>query len=44
MKKSGDNEPECNKFKRHFNTICPAEWVESFEEHQDNDVFMGITK
>eukprot|EP00500_Bicosoecida_sp_ms1_P003553 CAMPEP_0203813138 /NCGR_PEP_ID=MMETSP0115-20131106/4549_1 /ASSEMBLY_ACC=CAM_ASM_000227 /TAXON_ID=33651 /ORGANISM="Bicosoecid sp, Strain ms1" /LENGTH=118 /DNA_ID=CAMNT_0050721997 /DNA_START=39 /DNA_END=395 /DNA_ORIENTATION=+ len=42
MKKSGGDEAQCNKFRRHYRTVCPNEWVENWEDHIDAGVFMGI--
>ncbi|KAI3524258.1 hypothetical protein L1887_02911 [Cichorium endivia] len=37
----GDGATECEKFAKYYRSLCPAEWVDRWNEQRENGVFPG---
>uniref|UniRef100_A0A453CBH2 Cytochrome c oxidase subunit n=3 Tax=Aegilops tauschii subsp. strangulata TaxID=200361 RepID=A0A453CBH2_AEGTS len=37
----GDEAAECEKFAKYYRSLCPAEWVEKWNEQRENGTFAG---
>ncbi|KAL4589960.1 hypothetical protein LXL04_002873 [Taraxacum kok-saghyz] len=37
----GDGAGECEKFAKYYRSLCPAEWVDRWNEQRENGVFPG---
>ncbi|CDF35826.1 Cytochrome c oxidase subunit 6b-1 [Chondrus crispus] len=40
-KVKGDDDPECEKFKRWYLSLCPEEWVENWDTLKEEGRFPG---
>ncbi|PXF48692.1 Cytochrome c oxidase subunit 6b-3 [Gracilariopsis chorda] len=40
-KAKGEDDPECEKFKRWYMSLCPAEWVEKWDTLKEEGRFPG---
>ncbi|KAH7514335.1 hypothetical protein FEM48_Zijuj11G0077900 [Ziziphus jujuba var. spinosa] len=41
VKEKGKDAPECEKFERHYKSLCPVEWIERWDEQRENGTFPG---
>ena len=39
--KKGDDYKDCNYFKKVFGSLCPNEWVATWDEQRENGAFPG---
>ncbi|KAE8799328.1 cytochrome c oxidase subunit 6b-1-like [Hordeum vulgare] len=37
----GDEAAECDKFAKYYRSLCPAEWVDKWNEQRENGTFAG---
>ncbi|KAI4976487.1 hypothetical protein ZWY2020_050094 [Hordeum vulgare] len=37
----GDEAAECDKFAKYYRSLCPAEWVDKWNEQRENETFIG---
>lgn len=37
----GEGATECEKFARHYRSLCPGEWIERWNEQRENGTFPG---
>ncbi|KAI4991328.1 hypothetical protein ZWY2020_039699 [Hordeum vulgare] len=37
----GDEAVECDKFAKYYRSLCPAEWVDKWNEQRENGTFAG---
>ncbi|KAM0901172.1 hypothetical protein ACQ4PT_020178 [Festuca glaucescens] len=37
----GDDTSECEKFAKYYRSLCPAEWVDKWNEQRENGTFPG---
>jgi cytochrome c oxidase subunit 6b len=37
----GEGASECEKFARHYRSLCPGEWIDSWNEQRENGTFPG---
>lgn len=37
----GEGASECDKFSRHYRSLCPGEWIERWNEQRENGTFPG---
>ncbi|GBG59302.1 hypothetical protein CBR_g32315 [Chara braunii] len=41
IKEKGEDNPACTKFARYYRSLCPAEWVEKWNEQREKGTFPG---
>ncbi|GJQ12778.1 hypothetical protein GpartN1_g4569.t1 [Galdieria partita] len=41
VKQKGEEDSECQKFKRWYKSLCPNEWLENWDEQRANGTFPG---
>eukprot|EP00244_Chara_vulgaris_P004416 TRINITY_DN1873_c0_g1_i4.p3 TRINITY_DN1873_c0_g1~~TRINITY_DN1873_c0_g1_i4.p3 ORF type:complete len:135 (-),score=28.53 TRINITY_DN1873_c0_g1_i4:468-872(-) len=41
IKEKGEDNPACTKYARFYRSLCPAEWVEKWNEQRENGTFPG---
>ncbi|KAG7033616.1 Cytochrome c oxidase subunit 6b-1, partial [Cucurbita argyrosperma subsp. argyrosperma] len=41
VQKKGKHAPECNKFAKYYRSLCPAEWIEKWNEQRELGIFPG---
>ncbi|XP_044947242.1 cytochrome c oxidase subunit 6b-3-like [Hordeum vulgare subsp. vulgare] len=37
----GDEAAKCEKFAKYYRSLCPAEWVDKWNEQRENETFIG---
>merc|ERR1711915_868609 len=37
----GEGAPECDKFAKHYRSLCPGEWIEKWNEQRESGTFPG---
>ncbi|CAK9878690.1 unnamed protein product [Sphagnum jensenii] len=37
----GEDANECQKYAKYYRSLCPAEWIEKWNEERANDIFPG---
>ncbi|XP_023542926.1 cytochrome c oxidase subunit 6b-3-like isoform X2 [Cucurbita pepo subsp. pepo] len=41
VRKKGEHAPECHKFAKYYRSLCPAEWIEKWNEQRELGIFPG---